>query len=114
MNILYFCWNENSSSDIEQSFSNLGFSFAKISCHLNSYDSDPVLTQQINEILRQYKFDCIYTFNYFPILSDIAQNHQLAYIAWIYDCPNLTIYSHTIANPCNYLFLFDRDRKSVV
>ena len=108
MNILYFCWNENSSSDIEQSFSNLGFSFAKISCHLNSYDSDPVLTQQINEILRQYKFDCIYTFNYFPILSDIAQNHQLAYIAWIYDCPNLTIYSHTIANPCNYLFLFDR------
>ncbi len=108
MNILYYCWNENSSADLEQAFCSLGFSFTKITCRLNSYDSEPVFERQVDDILRQYRFDCIYTFNYFPILSNIAQKHQLPYIAWVYDCPNLTIYSRTIKNPCNYLFLFDR------
>lgn len=108
MNILYYCWNENSSADIEQSFSRLGYSFAKLTGRFDSYDSDPGRELQIEELLRQYKFDCIFTFNYFPILSAIAQKHQLPYIAWIYDCPNLTIYSRTVKNPCNYLFLFDR------
>ena len=34
--------------------------------------------------------------------------HGILYVAWIYDCPHLTLYSKTINNPCNYLFLFDR------
>lgn len=81
MNILYYCWNENSSADLEQAFCSLGFSFTKITCRLNSYDSEPVFERQVDDILRQYRFDCIYTFNYFPILSNIAQKHQLPYIA---------------------------------
>ncbi|MCI8530763.1 MAG: glycosyltransferase [Lachnospiraceae bacterium] len=108
MNILYYCWNENSAADIEQAFSNAGFSFVKVTYRPNSYDADPILEQQIDDLLHQYKFDCIYTFNYVPILSEIAQKYRIPYIAWIYDCPNLTIYSHTVTNACNYLFLFDR------
>ena len=108
MNILYYCWNENCSVDIEQAFTCLHHSLAKVSYSLNSYDSDPVFEEQITKILNQYAFDCIFTFNYFPILSTIAQNHQLPYVSWIYDCPNLTIYSRTITNSCNYLFLFDK------
>ena len=108
MNLLYYCWNENSSFDIEQAFSNLGYSYVKLSYALSSYDSDPEFEEQMEQLLHQYSFDCIYTFNYFPILSNIAQNHQIPYISWIYDCPNLTIYSRTITNACNYLFLFDK------
>lgn len=108
MNILYYCWNENSSVDIEQAFSNLGYSYIKISYTLNSYDTDPAFEQQMDQILSQNAFDCIYTFNYFPILSNIAQKHRLPYVSWVYDCPNLTIYSRTITNTCNYLFLFDK------
>ena len=74
MNILYYCWNENSAADIEQAFSNAGFSFVKVTYRPNSYDADPILEQQIDDLLHQYKFDCIYTFNYVPILSEIAQN----------------------------------------
>lgn len=108
MNILYYCWNENSSADIEQAFTRLNYSFVKISYTLSSYDSDPAFEAQIAHILNQYAFDCIFTFNYFPILSTIAQKHRLPYVSWIYDCPNLTIYSRTITNSCNYLFLFDK------
>lgn len=109
MNILYYFWNENSATDIEQAFCNLGHSYAKISYPLKSYDHDEEFENQLHQLLEQYQFDCIYTFNYFPILSNIALVHGIPYIAWVYDCPHLTLYSRTITNSCNYLFLFDRD-----
>lgn len=109
MNILYYFWNENSSDDIEMAFSKLGYSCAKISCPLQNYDSDSSFEVQMQQLLKQYSFDCIYSFNYFPILSKIAEKCRIPYVSWIYDCPNLTVYSRTITNSCNYLFLFDRN-----
>lgn len=109
MNILYYFWNENSAQDIEQTFLQSGHKYVKISYPLANYDSDPVFESQLEPLLRQSSFDCIFTFNYLPILSKIANQHGIVYASWIYDCPNLTLYSHTIANPCNYLFLFDRN-----
>lgn len=108
MKILYYHWNENSSLDIEDAFSSLGYSYTKVSYPLNSYDSDSSFETKMHELLSSQCFDCIYTFDYFPILSDIAEKHKIPYIAWIYDCPHLTLYSHTIRNSCNYLFLFDK------
>lgn len=108
MNLLYYCWNENSAADIEWAFTQLGHSYAKISYPLQNYDRDADFESQLHQILNQYPFDCIFTFNYFPILSGIAKTHHIPYISWIYDCPNLTIYSRSLTNPCNYLFLFDR------
>lgn len=115
MNILYYCWNENSSADIEQAFSNLEISFAKITSRPSGYDSDPALETQINEILRQYKFGAIYTFNYFPILSSIAQKHDLPYFPSLHykrhptalpGCPPLIAFFHCAIQITKILFLY--------
>lgn len=108
MRILYYCWKENSTEDIEQTFCNLGYFYIKISYPLNNYDSDDNFENQVINLLRQQQLNCIFTFNYFPILSNIAEKCGIPYISWIYDCPHMTLYSRTIANSCNYIFLFDR------
>lgn len=112
--ILYYYWNENSAIDIEETFQRLGCSYTKLSGRLCSYDADEAFEQTLETQLAKTAYDCIFTFNYFPIISKIAQRHQVPYIAWIYDCPHLTLYSHTLVNDCNYLFLFDREMHRTV
>lgn len=114
MRILYYCWNENSTVDIQQMFTRLGESFIKVSYPLNNYDADVNFETQIKQLIEQQKLDCIFTLNYFPILSNIANECGMKYISWIQDCPHLTLYSHTITNECNYIFLFDRSMVQTV
>lgn len=109
MRILYYCWHENSAEDIEQTFCNLGYFYIKISYPLNNYDTDYNFENQVINLLSQQQLNCIFTFNYFPILSTIAEKCGIPYISWIYDCPHMTLYSRTIGNSCNYIFLFDRN-----
>ncbi len=114
MRILYYCWNENSTVDIQQMFNRLGETFIKVSYPLNNYDVDVNFETQIKQLIVQQKLDCIFTLNYFPILSNIANECGMKYISWIQDCPHLTLYSQTITNKCNYIFLFDRNMVQTV
>lgn len=113
MNILYYCWNENSSSDIEETFVSLGHHYIKFTGSLSNYDSDMNFELQMQRLFLKHSFDFIFTFNYFPIISKLAQAQKIPYVSWVYDCPHLTIYSHTITNSCNYLFLFDQELVSI-
>lgn len=53
------------------------------------------------------KPDLVFSYDYFPILSMICQMNGIPYAAWIYDCPQYTLLSQTIVNPCNHVFCFD-------
>lgn len=114
MKILYYSWTENSTPDIISAFETLGHTYTEISCPLDNYDEDLNFEEVFYKTLTQQNYDCIYTFNYFPIISKIANQNQIPYICWVYDCPHLTLYSHTISNPYNYLFIFDRNLLEIV
>lgn len=109
MNILYYTWNENSASDLLDSLSKLQISYTKVSHTLSNYDFDLSFTNEIEALLDRSDFDLIFTFNYFPILSRIAQQHKIPYVCWVYDCPHNTLYSETITNSYNHFYLFDRN-----
>lgn len=53
-------------------------------------------------------FDCVFSFNYSPIVSNNCKRHNIPYIAFVYDSPLVALYSYTIINPCNYVFMFDK------
>ena len=50
----------------------------------------------------------MFTFNYLPIISNCCNRHHIPYISHVYDSPLVALYSYTIINPCNYVFLFDK------
>lgn len=52
-------------------------------------------------------YDCVFSFNYSPVISNNCQRFNLPYIAYVYDSPLVHLYSYTLINPCNYVFLFD-------
>ncbi len=49
-----------------------------------------------------------FSFNYYPILSKCCQKHNMKYVSYVYDSPLVALYSCTILNPCNYVFIFDK------
>ena len=49
-----------------------------------------------------------FSFNYYPSISNGCNRNNMKYLAFIYDSPLVSLYSYTIINPCNYVFLFDK------
>lgn len=114
MNILYYSWNENSAQDLKQTFERLGWKHTEINYPFLNYDKDEEFECKVENALEKTKAEVMFTFNYFPIISKICERKEIPYIVGVYDCPHLTLYSKTIKNECNHLFLFDRGMKRMV
>ena len=55
---------------------------------------------------KDYNF--VFSFNYAPVLSRSCQKVNTKYVSYVYDSPLVALYSCTLINPCNYVFLFDK------
>ena len=60
-------------------------------------------------IIKKNKYDIVFTFNYYPIISNNCNKYNVKYVSWVYDSPHVSLYSFTIINPCNYIFIFDKE-----
>ena len=105
--ILYYSWNENTCKDCVDSMRSLGHNVDVITYAIKNYNIDDGFTDFLTEYLTK-GYDLIFTFNYFPLISNIAQEAGIPYVFWVYDSPHYTLESHTLSNSCNRGFLFDR------
>lgn len=64
--------------------------------------------EKFDAAVSRFSYDFVFSFNYFPILSNCCMKHHLKYISYVYDSPLVTLYSYTLINSCNYVFLFDK------
>ena len=107
MKILFFELKNFGKEDVIDSLHNLGLEVLCITSELihmrNSHEFDLLFEESI----ASNAFDCVFTFNYSPIISNNCNKRNLKYIALVYDSPLVTLYSYTIINPCNYVFTFD-------
>lgn len=106
MKILYYSWGEWMCDDVVGSLRTLGHRVEVFSEKASDYDNDPIFSEKIGKKL-QDGYDAVFTMDYFPVLSKICMERRLLYLAWVSDCPHLTLYSGTVKNPCNHIFSFD-------
>lgn len=107
MKVLYYYWNENPKDDCVEAFSRLGHDVGVWAHPMCSYTSDEAFWEALHRKLKSGGYDCIFSFDYFPMLSEAAEEHSLPYFSWVYDSPHYTLESDTLANPCNHVFIFD-------
>lgn len=58
--------------------------------------------------LQNHPADFLFSFNFYPLVSEGCKRNQIKYISIVYDAPLVALYSYTIVYPCNYVFLFDK------
>ncbi len=80
---------------------------------LNGYQfdihpADREVTSKLDAILASGGYDFAVSYLFFGEISDICQKRRIKYISWIYDSPLVTLYSASLRNDVNYLFVFDR------
>lgn len=108
MNILVFEHNDFGIEDIKEAFEEIGHSYTVISTdHLRERVSSE-FDMLFEKAYSSKSYDCVFTFNYSPVLSNNCKKVNLPYIALVYDSPQVMLYSYTIINPCNYVFIFDK------
>ena len=108
MTVLFLEWNSYCNKDMITAFKNLGH---KVICMPFSdrkeneyYDFEG----RMDEIVKNNAIDFVFSFNYFPPVSNYCKDAGLKYVAWVYDSPYVNVYSYTLINSCNYVFLFDK------
>lgn len=107
MNILYPQWKSFGVEDITEAFVTLGHTVTDYLYEPKNYRIDPKYKSELKKYIRTHNTDLVFTSNYFPVISDACNETDIPYISWCYDSPLVLVYSKTIFNPCNRIFIFD-------
>ena len=68
---------------------------------------DPEFESRFSSDLQKEVPDFVFSFNYYPLISKVCEKEGVKYVSWVYDSPHISLYSYTLINKCNYVFLFD-------
>lgn len=107
MKILQFEHKHFGTEDMKDILPKMGHSITVISTELIYERISDEFDALFEQAIQMDTYDYVFTFNYSVIVSQNCNRHNIKYIAWVYDSPLISLYSYTITNPCNYIFLFD-------
>ena len=101
-----FEWKIFGKEDIISSYEKIGYSIKSIETDM-IMDRENAMFDRMFESLMKEGFDYVFTINYFPIVSNNCKHYNIKYISLIYDSPLVSLYSYSVINECNYIFIFD-------
>lgn len=73
MNILYYFWNENSKDDCVECLKKQGHNVKVWEKKFRNYNSDSDFSESLISEIKKFSADCVFSFDYFPLLSQGAQ-----------------------------------------
>ena len=105
MRILYYDWDEFNGEDCRDAMRRLGHQVDVFKLDMHGFD----LTQEMDEKIRGLcgYYDLLFSFDFFPNISEACQKYGMPYISWVFDCPHYTLGSHVTNNSVNRIFVFD-------
>lgn len=106
MKIFYLEWNSFCNEDMFEVLKKLRHSVTRIPYTEKKLPKEEAI-RRLEQALKQGTCDFVFSFNYFPEVSNACKELDLKYVSWVYDSPHIQVYSYTVLNPCNYIFLFD-------
>jgi len=107
MKILFLEWNAFGNEDMKATFQEMGHTVVECPFSNGVRTTQEEANAILTDVLKQGKFDFVFSFNYLPVVSNCCLEQETAYVSWVYDSPYIHVYSYTVLNPCNFIFLFD-------
>lgn len=108
MKILVYRYNSIYEPDMIDVFGQLGYSADEIIEEMTNKDlTAQEQLQLVSTALKENTYDMVFSVNFFPVVSEVCNIFHTPYVCWIVDSPVMELYSHSIRNECNRIFLFD-------
>ena len=110
MKILLYRWKVFNQDDVKSAIEYFGHEVHDYTETVIDKDDETGFKLRDYEELRQVfsAYDCVFSLNYFPHVSDLCEELGKKYIAWTVDSPLISLYHQSLFNKCNYIFIFDR------
>lgn len=108
MNILFYRYNSICEPDIIAIMKRLGHTVTEITEEMRNKELDA--RGQMNLVsaeLKKQESQMVFSINFFPVVSEVCNIFHIPYVCWIVDSPVMELYSHSIRNNWNRIFLFD-------
>lgn len=110
MNVLIIEWNAFGKEDLKEAFLAEGHRLISFPFSTKrDARQDPEVEGDLTATLRKENPDVVFSLNYFPLISNVCNKEHIPYLSWVYDCPYVRLYSYTILNPCNTVYVFDKE-----
>ncbi len=109
MKILIYRYGSICEPDVITGFQTLGNQVTEITAEIYNKNLPPSegVTLLKNELMA-HSYDFVFSINFFPFISEVCNIFKIRYICWTVDSPVMELYSNSITNPWNRIFLFDQ------
>lgn len=108
MKILIYRYGSICEPDVIDGLQELGHTVTQLTEEISNKNFSPQqCTQYIGQYLLDHPQDCVFTINFYPAISEVCNIFKIPYICWVVDSPILELFSKSIQNPCNRIFVFD-------
>lgn len=108
MKILYIDWDSFGREDMKEAFLAEGHDLQCFPFSNKEGRHEASVETALKAAIHSFQPDLVFSFNYFPLISNVCNAVSVKYLSWIYDSPYVMLYSYTVINPCNLIFVFDR------
>ena len=111
MKILFVEWKSFGRNDLKEAFVAEGHTLVIFPLPIveSKLHDDPETEQALSSMLKKEAPDAVFSVAYFAVISKVCQAEAVPYISWTYDNPHVMLYSQTIINPCNIIYVFDKE-----
>ncbi len=113
MRILYYDWDEFNGDDLRDAMYRLGYFVEVLKIRLSDGRIRKSTCDELRERLKRAEdgirfYDAVFSFDFFPEVSEVCQDLGVKYVSWVFDCPHYPLFSEQLANPVNSVHIFDR------
>ena len=107
MKILFLTWKSFGNDDMIAAFRSLGQEVEELPYSDKDEPADGAAVKAFADQVKSLSAECVFSFNYFPVVALACKDLGMPYLSWIYDSPYVRLYHYSIAYPTNHVFVFD-------
>lgn len=110
MKVLFMEWKSLGQTDLAAELEKRGWEivYYPFPRETESTRLNEQLCEKLIRAIAGDRFDFVFSFNYFPVISLACNACKIKYVSWTFDSPFIQLYSNTIGFPYNFVFIFDR------
>ncbi len=108
MNILFYRYNSICEPDIIEVFERFKYHVDELTVEMENKNILPKeCLMLVSNALKQKKYEFVFSINFFPVISEVCNIFKIPYVCWVVDSPVMELYSYSVRNKNNRIFLFD-------
>lgn len=109
MKLLFYRYGSICEPDVIAGFEELGLQVEEITIEITNKTLSPQDGIRIvSQYLLEHPVDFVFSINFYPTLSEVCNIFHLPYLCWVVDSPVMELYTTSIQNPYNRVFIFDK------